>query len=242
MPSEIFNFLKPGEGALLTLGNAAFDFFGRLYTSPELGGLFELCQAAIATVPPAVAILLMLLAVIIPLFPSFMPRPLAVIYSAFLGFAVPIAYFPREAAENLPAIVIALIVGIISLLLHRLVSLLSYFAAVGAFAYLFAYTGYLFGFGEGDIFLSLILSAVIILASLILLAPVKTLGICLFGGLLFTAATWLLIDFSLLFGDAAPLAVILLTVLFALLSLKRMIRKRSAESKHSRQRGRDTES
>lgn len=227
MPSDIFSFLKLDEGFAEYIFSAVSDFLGGVYNAPELAGAVEFFSSVYTSFPIAVALSLALLSILILLFPTYAPKPLAVLYSAFLGFSVTVAYFPREAAENLPVLVIAAIVGAVALVLNRLVSLLSYFAVVGILAYASAYLGYFLGFGEGDVFVSLLLTAVIILASLLLITPIRTLGVALFGGLLFSAALSVLINLPLIFKEASNIAVLILSVPLALLSIYRLARKRS---------------
>ena len=237
MPSEIFRILEV-EGSLGEIvGEATSCFANGIMTSPELSVAIGLISGWVESVPILFAVILSAISLILLIFPSRLAKLLSLLYSPMLGFCLTLIYFPREAARGVPILVLAGAACILALILHRLISLISYFSLVGCLSYISAYTGSFFGFGKGDIFLSLIVSAVVILASLILLSSIRLVGITLLGGYALTMAISILIDLSLVFGGARDIAVAGISSFLALIAIRRYLKSRgksdSSEGGHS---------
>ena len=226
MPGELFDVLNVKGDASGAVGVVLTDFWTRLTASEDVGAAIDSLLSLIASQPVIASVIILAVSAIILIIPSAVSRPLSMLYSALLGFSLTVAYLPVGASENLSATVLAVILGLVCLVAHRLVSLISYFVAVGALAYVGAFSGALLGFGEGDIFLSLIISAVVILASLMLISPARIAGVCLFGGYLASLAISLLVDFAILFGGAGDAVSLGISFFFALLGIKRCLKRR----------------
>ena len=226
MPGELFDVLNIKDDASGAVCGMLSDFWARLTASADVGAAIDTLLAVIASQPVVASVIILAVSAIVLIIPSVLSKPLSMLYSALLGFSLTVAYLPALASENLPVTVLAVILGIVCLVAHRLVSLISYFAAVGALAYVGAFSGVLLGFGEGNIFLSLIISSVVILASLILISPARIAGVCLFGGYLASLSISLLLDFAILFGGAGGAVSLGISFFVALLGIKRYLKRR----------------
>ena len=226
MPSELFDALNLKGDAWGLIGGWLSDFGERLMRSADVRWAVGFILSLVESMPLVLSVILLLISTVILLFPSAVAKPIGVLYSAALGFALTAAYLPVDASEEIPVTVLAVIVAIVFTIANRLVSLISYFAAVGIFAYIGAFSGMLSGFGEGDIFLSLVISAAVILASLITLLAMRIAGICFFGGCTVSLSLSLLVDFALIFGGAAGAVTLGISAFLALLGIRRYLKRR----------------